>query len=360
MKTSFNGLRFLVLLTVSVCLMFPTLGAAKMPLRGSVKVLKLGTVAPEHTPWAQSLHKLQDLIEGQDKKAVTVKPFMGGRLGNETFLLKSCIKGEIDIVAVSGTVVADIIPELDILEFPYLFESEEEADWVIDTILTNKILSKLEKNGLVLLGWAENGFMGIASTDKAIHFPNDMEGMSFRSQESRVAMETLASLGTKPMKLGVRDVALSLKSGIIHGFQGSVVWIGASGWSKASKYFLKTRHAYQPALVMASKKSFDNWPKVVKSLFRLPNEELTRFSREVIRRSEDQWEEKLKKDGMIVSEVTEEQHQAFAKRTEVVYARKSQILGLSGAELLDEVLRALKQRRAGGADAVRGKDDPGR
>ncbi len=360
MKTLYSAFGFSVWLVLLVCLMLPVPGTAKTVKRESVKVLKLGTVAPEHTPWAQSMQKLKEMVEGQGKSAVRVKPFMGGRLGNETFLLKSCMKGEIDIVAVSGTVVAEIIPEFDVLEFPYLFESAEEADWVIDTILTNKILSKLEKNGLVLLGWAENGFMGLASTDKAIHHPDDMAGMSIRSQESRVAMETLASFGTKPMKLGVRDVALSLKSGIIHGFQGSVVWIGASGWSKASKYFLKTRHAYQPALVIASKKSFDNWPKAVKSLFRLPNEEFTRFSREVIRRSEDQWEEKLKKDGMIVSEVTEEQHQAFAKRTEVVYARKSQILGLSGAELLDEVLRALKQRRAGGADAVRGKDDPGR
>ena len=352
--------RIIGLWLMGICLCVSTLAFAETTSIGKVKTLKFGTVAPEHTPWAETVYKMKDVIEKQGKGTVRIKPFFGGRLGNETFLLKSCVKGEIDLVALTGTVVAELIPELNIIEFPYLFETNEEADWVIDTILTLKILSKLEKNGLVLLAWGENGFMGLATSSKPIHHPDDLDGMAFRSQEGQVAMEILSSFGAKPMRMGVRDVALSLKSGIIHGFQGSATWIGASGWSKASKYFLKTRHTYQPALVIASKKSFDAWPSAIKSLFRLPNDELTRFSRNALRKNEEQWEEKIKKDGMIVSEVTEEQHRAFAKRSEVVYARKSQILGLSGAELLDEVLRALKQRRAGGTDAVQGKDDPGR
>jgi TRAP-type C4-dicarboxylate transport system substrate-binding protein len=97
--------------------------------------LKLATVAPEGTPWAEQLKAYRQQVEAATKGRVRVKAFLGGALGDENQTVGECRRGAIPLWGGSLGALASSVPELSVLELPYLFRTAGEADKVLDGAL---------------------------------------------------------------------------------------------------------------------------------------------------------------------------------------------------------------------------------
>ena len=104
------------------------------------------------------------------------------------------------------------MPELNVLELPYLFRSLEEADHIIDTVITEPMAELFRRYGLVLGFWNENGFRHIGSKDKPIIQPADLKGRKMRSQESPVHLETWKAYGASPVPIPTTEVLTALQT----------------------------------------------------------------------------------------------------------------------------------------------------
>src|SRR5690606_9355169 len=84
-------------------------------------LMKIGTVAPEGTPWEKQLSDVKKHIERETQGKVKVKTFMGGSLGGEKQLVRRVAQNTLQAFGGSTAALGSIVPEMDIFEAPYLF-----------------------------------------------------------------------------------------------------------------------------------------------------------------------------------------------------------------------------------------------
>ncbi len=122
--------------------------------------LKIGSVAPEDTPWSAWLKDVKKNAETKSNGQLKYKVYLGGRLGGEHAMVKDVQKGRLELFGGSSSAVASkIAPELEVFELPMIFSSDAEADFVLNE-MRGEVKKTLEKRGLVFVMWAENGWHG--------------------------------------------------------------------------------------------------------------------------------------------------------------------------------------------------------
>ncbi len=306
--------------------------------------LKVGSVAPSGTPWADMLEEISAIVNRESKGSIGLEIGYGGVFGGESELLQKCREGKIAIVGVSSTIASEIAPELGIIELPYLFNSFDEIDYVLDKVLFPLVSKKLEEKDLVLLMWAENGFKNIASV-REIHSPTDLKGLKIRCQKSPIYYEIFRSYGADPLALSIREVARGLQSGVLEGFDNTPLFSYSSGLYHHINSYTLTRHTYQPILFMMSKKIYDGLSESRKSIFtqKLPQSSI-RF-RDQTRASMLSMQEKLKENGVKVIELNEDQKEAFRNSSQSVYRSIGRLLGGESEKLFEIISKELTEYR---------------
>jgi tripartite ATP-independent transporter DctP family solute receptor len=223
-------------------------------------VLKIATVAPDGTPWSEGLQAFKKQVEADAGGRLSVRVFTGGVLGDENESVQSVQRGQYQGVGASTGAIASIVPELSVLELPFLFRTAAEADYVLDKVITPTVEKEFRDRGLVLGFWSENGYRCYGTNYGAIHTPADLKGHKMRSQESELHLALYRSLGASPVPIPVTEVLTSLQTGVIDGYDNTALFAFAAQWTSATKYFSVTNHIYQPAAIVFNKGWFDALP----------------------------------------------------------------------------------------------------
>ncbi|MES2638801.1 MAG: TRAP transporter substrate-binding protein DctP [Myxococcota bacterium] len=225
-----------------------------------VATLKIATVAPEGTPWADGLTQLKTQVETEGNKRLVVRTFLGGVLGDENESVQACQRGQIQGVGASTGAIASIVPELAVLELPYLFKSAEEADYVLDKVILPTVEKAFRDKGLVFGFWSENGYRAFGSNWGPVKSPADLKGHKMRSQEHELHLQMYRSFGASPVPIPVTEVLTSMQTGVIDGWDNTPLFAFAAQWTSATKYLTLTNHIYQPAAIAFNKAWFDALP----------------------------------------------------------------------------------------------------
>jgi tripartite ATP-independent transporter DctP family solute receptor len=221
------------------------------------QVLKFGTVAPDNTPWADELKGIQKRVDSESGGNIQIKTYLGGQLGGELEILQGLRRGRIQGAGLTSAALASAVPEMELLEIPFLFESNEEADFILDNYLFEPFKKLFEKRGLVLVTWAENGWRDVATKSKVVRTPADLKGLKIRSQESKVHLGYWKKLGANPVPIPVPEVLSSLQTGLVEGFDNTPLFTLAAELHTAIKHYSVSRHIYQPAAIVYSKQLWD-------------------------------------------------------------------------------------------------------
>jgi tripartite ATP-independent transporter DctP family solute receptor len=238
--------------SVAACfLLFPGAHAAD-PI-----TLKIATVAPEGTPWSDGLAQFKTLVETKSGGSVKVKLFLGGMLGDENETVQQTQRGQIQGVGGSTGALATLVPEVNVLELPFLFKNAGEADKVLDGAALPVLEKAFRARGLVLGFWSENGYRSFGTSFGFVKGPADLKGRKMRSQENPVHLEMYKAFGASPVPIPTTEVLTSLQTGVIQGYDQTPLYASAGQWLSSTKYFTLTNHIYQPAAIVFNKTFFD-------------------------------------------------------------------------------------------------------
>lgn len=221
-------------------------------------VVRAGSVAPEGTPWAMWLTKVKKDIVKDSAGSIKMKVFLAGKLGGEKEMVEDTKRGRLQMFGGSvGALASKYVPELNVFELPFIFSSDAEADFVLDKVRPD-VDKLLDKRGFKFVMWAENGWHGYGVKGKCVATPKDMAGLKMRSQESMIHIETYKAFGASPVEMGVPEVLSSLQNGTVDGYSNTPLFSFATSWYKGVDHFSYTKHIYQPAMIVLSKKWFDS------------------------------------------------------------------------------------------------------
>lgn len=307
--------------------------------------MTIATVAPADSPWAALLTSFKKVVEEKTKGEMKVKIMLGGALGDENEAVTKCARGQIQGVGASTGALASKIPEVNLVELPFLFRNTDEADKVIDTILTTPMEKLFRERGLVLGFWSENGYRSFGTKDKAVLEPSDLKGKKMRAQESPVHMSMYKAYGASAVPIPTTEVTQALATGNVDGFDQGVLYTIAAGWNKSIKHYTLTEHIYQPAAIVFNQKWFDSLPSNIKKIMVEEGRLVQNKGRKAVRAILPDLYDILKSEKISVHELTAIQKKVFADASKPVYEEFRKSFGKKASDLLDKVQAELKKIR---------------
>jgi TRAP-type C4-dicarboxylate transport system substrate-binding protein len=232
--------------------------------------IKLATLAPEGSPWMNTFHKVNDEIERKTDGKVKLKAYPGGVLGGDGDMLRKMRIGQIHAGGFTGMGLGTVYPDIFVMETPFLFQNYGEVDHVFDK-MDDPFRKGFEKEGYVLLGWSEIGFVHLLSNVPITSVENMKGRKVWLWEGDPIASPVLRKAGIMPIPLGIPDVLMALQTHLIDVVYASPLAAIALQWFTKVKYMTDLPLGYSLGGVLISKRMFAKIPSdlqgIVKEVF---------------------------------------------------------------------------------------------
>ena len=231
-----------------------TLLAATVPAGAQEPiVLRTGAFAPPGSVYIPAWQKFKDNVEQGSKG--TIKVDLNTNDPNEGNLMSNMRRGRIECVGASLQGTSTILPEVAVLQLPYLFTSFAQVDQAYDKGLTDVYRKLFAAKGVALLQFVEVGFThmyGVAP----IKAPADIKGVKLRATQSRASQTFIKGIGAEPVVLPIAEAMPGLQTGLIKGGESGLIVYEAL-ISKAAPHYTLTSHAFDSGTIMCNKEWLD-------------------------------------------------------------------------------------------------------
>ena len=157
-------------------------------------------------------------------------------------------------------------PNYAICDFPFLFDSKEEAYAELDGEFGAKLAENLPNVGLRLLAYGENAFRNISNSKRAINTMEDLKGLKIRVMESPINVATYTAMGTSPTPMAFSELYTALQQGTVDGQDNGVVLTYISKLYEVQKYYTFTKHLYAANGMVFSEAFYQSLPDDLKQV----------------------------------------------------------------------------------------------
>ncbi len=216
-------------------------------------LLRTGAFAPPGSVFSTYWQKFKSNVE-RDSKG-TIKVELNTQDPNEANLLSNVRRGRIECVGASLQGSSTILPEVAVLQLPYLFASFKEVDLAYDKGLTDTYRKLFAAKGVAMLQFVEVGFTHTYSVAPA-RTPADLKGLKMRATQSRASQAWVKATGAEAVVLPISEAVPGLQTGLIKGGESGVIVYGGF-IAKSAPHYTLTAHAFDSGTVMCNKEWFD-------------------------------------------------------------------------------------------------------
>lgn len=230
---------------------------------GDVIKLKLGMVDAETSNYYKGALQIAEEVKAATDGKVEITVYPGGQLGNERDMYEGALMGSIDIATTANAVLSSFIPEMAVLDQPFLFENVEQAHNVIDGKLGDLIAEKAATQGIHIVGWMESGFRNVFSKNP-IQSVEDFKGVKIRTMENDMHMNAFNTLGAIATPMAAGDQFTALQQGTIDAAENATANVLANNFYEVTKNITNTEHLFVFIGVGFSDKAWNKIPDDLK------------------------------------------------------------------------------------------------
>jgi len=228
----------------------------------------------------------------------------------------------------SSSYLTDRVPELSLVDLPFLFADNARARGAMDGALGRRLVQAVEsKANFRILGWYENGFRHISNRVRTVRTPADLRGMAIRVLPSQIQKRTFDLLGAKPMIMDLTDAIRMIKAGEIDAQENPLTNTVTYGVHKFHRFHTLSNHFYISRPIFLHRPTFDAWPTDLKEAMQQAVTASVAFQRELHVKEEEDAEAAIKAEGCEVVTLDGRQHDAFAAAVQPIYAEARKLLG---------------------------------
>jgi TRAP-type C4-dicarboxylate transport system substrate-binding protein len=239
-------------------LLLVSLAVFLSPLHAGALTVKLGTVAPEGSPWHDALLEIASEWHRISGGKVKMRIYPGGVAGDEPDLLRKIRIGQLHAATLSKTGLYSLAPEIDLISFPLMLKTDDELDVLLEKI-GPEIEAKLEEKGFKLLNWSRAGWVYFFSKEP-VYMPDDLKRQKFFFWGSDTEyLELLKRAGFQPVPLAINDLLPSLQTGLVNSFAAPPVAALSFQWFALTPNMVDLRWQPVPGATLISLKT---WRKV--------------------------------------------------------------------------------------------------
>jgi TRAP-type C4-dicarboxylate transport system substrate-binding protein len=316
---------------------------ARAPQSGDPIVIKVGTLAPEGTPWYDVIQEVGAKWKKASGGRISFTIFGGGVQGDEPDMIRKMRYNQMQMGAFTTVGLETITPEMSALWIPLLFKNYEELDYV-----RGKLDARLEKalgdKGFVVLNWGDAGWVKYFAKQPIPTLKALQDQKLFTWGGDANSTEMYKDAGFKVVPLAPTEILTSLQTGMIEAFPAPATAALANQWFGLAKHMLDIKFAPVVGGTIITKAAWDKIdPALRPTLMTLARETGTKFTPQ-IRKLETDAIDAMVKRGLKVYTLTPQAEQEWQQMADKFYPK---IRGtIVPADLFDEVRRLVAEYRA--------------
>jgi tripartite ATP-independent transporter DctP family solute receptor len=329
-----------------IALALGLVATATLPVAAHAQAVtaKFSVTLPEKSHQGQGAARFAELVGQKTRGNVQIKVFFNAALGNDVQVTSALQGGTIEFVVPQTSTLTGMIKDFEVIDYPFLFESEKEAEAVLDGPIGKRLLEKLPAKGLIGLAYWENGFFNATTSKLPITRVEDFSGLKFRAIQAPLSLESIKALGANPVPLPVPEVYAALEMRTIDGQATPTAVTAALKFNEVQKYLSVVKLSYGAFLPLVSKKFWDKLSADDQKAIHEAAIETRAWQRQVARDAARNAQADLAKKGMQVNEVSPAEIARMRERVKPVWDR---FASEAGPELVKEVIAEVdKVRRA--------------
>ena len=229
MRITAPGLAALIL---AVCLAAP----------GFAATVKLGTLAPEGSPWHKALQDMAAQWAKISQGKVRVRIYPGGVAGDEPDMVRKMRIGQLHAAALTGGGLTRISQEIQALQMPMMFRSDAEFDYV-HARMTPMLEGALRAKRFHVLNWADAGWVYFFAQEPVV-WPGDLKPLKLFTWVGESAhIGALREAGLNPVPLPATEIHTALSSGLINAVPTTPIIALSYQWFGLAKHMTDMRWA---------------------------------------------------------------------------------------------------------------------
>lgn len=298
-------------------------------------VLKIGYATSKESHYGVGSTVFCDEVEKGTQGRFKCQHFANSALGGEREQIEAIQLGTQDLVNTSTGPVGNFVPEVKIVDIPFLFRDYDHARKVMDGPIGQDILTKFPSKGIIALAWTENGFRHMTNSKRDIVKPSDAAGLKMRTMENKVHMDGYRTFGILPTPMAFPELFGALQQGTVDGQENPIPVILASKFSQVQKHLSLTGHVYSPALLLLSPKVWNKLSDADKKVFVDAARKAAVAQRKKVNDDENNGIAQLEKDGMKVTKVVD--GAAFREALKPAYAGYAKEFGADNIKKITDV-----------------------
>jgi len=306
-------------------LVVATVGFLAVSGASAQTTFKMNISVPKDSHYGVAIDTFAAEIEKRTNGRYKIQNFYASALGNEREAIEAVQLGTLDMAMSSTGPVPNFVPELAILDIPFLFRDYAHARAVLDGPIGQEMLTKFEPIGIKALAWGENGFRHMTNSKRPIRSPEDLKGLKLRTMENPIHMQAYKGFGLIPTPMAISEVFTALQQGTVDGQENPISVIQSWKFEQVQKYLTLTGHVYSPAVILMNKGLWDGLSDEDKQHFLEAAKVAVKANRDRIDQDEKNGVAHLRSHGMEVIEDVD--RSAFQKALEPVFAELSKKFG---------------------------------
>ena len=246
--------RFFLTLGMAACV------AGLPALTASGQTIKIGTVAPEGSPWYDGLAEINQAWSELSGGKVKLRIYGGGVAGDEPDMIRKMRIGQLQGAALTSMGLMSILPDIEAISFPMNLRNNQELDRVIQT-LGPRFEQQLEAKGFKAILWTSAGWVRIFSKQPVVTLADLQERKLFFWGQDAAYIELLKQSGFQPIPLPVTDLLPSLQTGLIDTFAAPPAVALSFQWFGLAPHMTDLRLEPVPGMIVISTKVWNRIPQ---------------------------------------------------------------------------------------------------
>jgi len=230
-------------------------------------VLRIGYATSPTSHYGVGTTVFCDEMEKGTQGRYKCQQFPSSALGGEREQIEAVQLGTQDLVNTSTGPLGNFVPEVRIVDIPFLFRDYDHARKVMDGPIGQDLQKKMAAKGLINLAWTENGFRHMTNSKRPINSAEDAAGLKMRTMENKVHMEGYKTFGILPTPMPFPELFTALQQGTVDGQENPIPVILASKFSQVQKHLSLTGHVYSPAAIILSPAVWNKLSAADKTVF---------------------------------------------------------------------------------------------
>lgn len=238
-------------------------------------------------------------------------------------------EGSIALSVGSALAWAPHLTELNLFALPWLVPDERALDALLDSTVSAELAARLESMGIVVVAWASDGFIEIASK-RPLRTPADFAGLRVRTSGLPLLDETLVRLGASTVVMNGTDARRAALGGTLDAEATTAAAYRASRAAAAGLTHLQLWGAHADALMFAvNRQTWNAWNAADQDLVRQAARDAAADAIALRRtQSSDAFLAEAARQGATVTRLTAAGKQAFRDATRPVYDKWVTTIGI--------------------------------